>query len=106
MFLMLILGVYSRNNSSSSSGTNNVPSRPVTTCGHPPVGRQMSVAEVTNSPGSNPDVDNSSTNDDSSSSSSDSDNHSEESGHVPVRSVTAKPRHTEVHQYYRSAKNR
>ncbi|XP_033610331.1 uncharacterized protein LOC111871884 isoform X3 [Cryptotermes secundus] len=106
-----ISGVSSRNNSSSSSGTNNVTSRPVTTCGHPPVGRQMSVAEVTSSPGSNPDVDNSSTNDDSSSSgssssSSDSDNHSEESGHVPVRSVTAKPRHTEVHQYYRSAKNR
>jgi hypothetical protein len=68
------------------------------------------VSEVTSNPGNNPDVDNSSTNDDnsssSSSSSSDSDNHSEESCHAPVRSVTAKPRRTEVHQYYRSAKNR
>jgi hypothetical protein len=68
----------------------------------------MSVAEVTSSAGSNPDVDNSSTNDDSrsSSSSSDSEDQSEESGHAPVHSVTAKPRHTEVHQYFKHTKNR
>jgi hypothetical protein len=68
----------------------------------------MPVGEVTSGDGHNPDVENSSTDDDNSSSnsSSDSDDCSEESGHAPVRSVTTKPRHSELHQYFKPARDR
>ncbi|KDR11511.1 uncharacterized protein KIAA1841 homolog isoform X1 [Zootermopsis nevadensis] len=104
-----ISGASSRNNSSASSGTNSITNRPATTCGRPPLRKQMSAAEVTSDTGNNPDIDNSSTNDDnssSSSSSSDSDDQSEESGHAPVRSVTAQPRFTEGHQYFKPTRSR
>jgi hypothetical protein len=107
--LLVTLADSSRNDSSASSGTNGVTNRPVTTYGHPNTRKQMSIAEVTSSAGSTPDVDNSSTNDDSSSSGSssdESDDHSEESSHAPICSVTTKPRRIEVHQFSKPAKNR